>query len=149
MRDAFADLLAVPRMTEVRMRNLIVAAGEQPVASFAGLGALAATAAEDPVTVTLQRGARRFNVSFPVEEKEPAALEFAGPPPGILLESVPAETPASKAGLEPGDRVLGEAGGRSHPRRALERLLAGESDSPAFLEVKRGRRRLGVWVSPQ
>ncbi|HLI15935.1 MAG TPA: site-2 protease family protein [Acidimicrobiales bacterium] len=56
-------------------------------------------------------------------------------------------SPASRAGLEPGD-VIVAADGRRVGDAAFVRLIRSHPGTPVRLEVQRGARRFSVWVTP-
>jgi serine protease Do len=64
---------------------------------------------------------------------------------GLLVERVAPGSPAARAGLRPGDRILALAGGRPATLAALQGLVA-DKGRPIALQLQRGDRRLFVPV---
>lgn len=102
----------------------------------------AAIAASDtaPLRLTIARGRARRTLRL---APAAAALPVLVPPGGLTIASVPPGTPADRAGLRPGDRVIA-ADGRSPGTTAGAEALRG----PAYVVFRRGAVTRGVLVAP-
>jgi S1-C subfamily serine protease len=102
-------------------------------------------------TLKVRRARRTIGVTLDAAPGEPSAgpeegegsgVRLASPANGYPVESVLPGSRGDEAGIRPGDRVVRID--QVPPRSAAEvrRALAGKG--PVFLELERGRRRLGV-----
>lgn len=69
------------------------------------------------------------------------------PFPAVVGRILP-ETPAEKAGLMPGDRILGIAGHTIHSRADLNEYVQNRAGENISLEIARGDRNLNLTIQP-
>lgn len=81
--------------------DVILKVGGQYFADSASLFSSLAAAAEQPVTVTVQRGDETHDIAL----TPPAAAEDAAPAPYVYVSGVAEGSPAAQAGIEPGDTI--------------------------------------------
>ncbi len=67
---------------------------------------------------------------------------------GYRIEDVIPGSPADRAGLKPGDRLLTVGGRRPRNLAAAHRALAATDGRPVWLAVERGPRKFGVFLRP-
>jgi S1-C subfamily serine protease len=135
----------------VRPGDLIAELNGHKVGGLDDLQMLASAPAT-PLELTVQRGGKRLKVAL----TDGATAGSAAPDPsgsGVMFEPLSREfrvgsvNPGSRAalaGIRPGDQIL--AINRAEPRsmRQVDALFAG--DKPMWIEIARGRRRIGVLV---
>jgi hypothetical protein len=132
----------------LRPGDVIVSLGENPVTSLEGLRPLLLPPGLSPGRLTVQRKGRRpVEIDLtprPVSKTnddehgvhlEPVADDFT-------VGSVLAGSQAAEAGLRPGDRILRVDERTPRDRLELQRALA--RPGSVFIEIERGRRRLGA-----
>ncbi len=126
------------------------------VAALEDLNRLVLPVAYPTYELTVLRAGARVHLTMAASEDDyPATL--AAKTPGILLEprstGLPIEeivpgSPADRAGLRPGDRLLTVGGRRPRSLRAASRALAAGGEQPVWVAVERGRRKFGVFLRP-
>jgi membrane-associated protease RseP (regulator of RpoE activity) len=94
------------------------------------------------MTIAIARGEAE---TAPAEEP-PAGIVWETPRGGYPVEAVRPDSPAARAGIQPGDVVLRIDHVQPRNLTEVQRRLAG-SRSATFLELQRGRRRWGVLLS--
>lgn len=102
------------------------------VRTWEGLEVALATLPKGPFELTVQRGLERRTLQLdpgPVAAAEAAALGFRASLPNTVVALVDPDSPASKAGLQPGDEIVSvEGNGRSG--RTYDDILGIISESP-------------------
>ncbi len=117
------------------------------------LAPLANEAHEAPFALTVQRGTTRTSVPLPphaaAAEPVPATtgLVLDTVAEGLLIDAVVAGSPAARAGIRPGDRLLRIDRREPRSRADAARLLSAGPASPVFVELQRGARRWGALLS--
>jgi regulator of sigma E protease len=131
--------------------DTITAVDGRPVDSYAALVAALRPAAARPVTLTV---ARRSAAAEP-----PTSLEVTLPPQPLLwtgvamtprgITAVQDDSPASAAGLRPGDRLVAVDGGPVGDPLTLDERLAARAGETVALAVDRAGERLDLEVVPR
>ncbi len=127
-----------------------------PAAALEDLSRLTLPVAYPTYELTVRRAGRTVQMTLPASQGDfPATL--SAEKPGILLEprarglrieDVIPGSPAHRAGLKPGDRLLTVGGRRPRSLAAANRALAAGSERPVWLAVERGPRKFGVFLRP-
>ncbi len=128
----------------------------EPVATLEDVSRLVLPVAYPTYELTVFRAGGAVPLTMAASEGDfPAAL--AAEAPGILLEprttglrieEIVPGSPADRAGLKPGDRLLTIGGRRPRNLAAANRALAAGSERPVWVAVERGPRKFGVFLRP-
>jgi regulator of sigma E protease len=105
---------------------------------------------DQPLNITVQRGDRTFQKTIVPQAVTSSEVGSAGwfPLDPVIIDQVEANTPAAKAGLQEGDRVVAMNG---QPMLSIEALiddLQQTKDSPVDLEVLRDHQTLKFHLTP-
>jgi len=73
-------------------------------------------------------------------------VRLNGPGQGQVIESVAPDSPAARAGLQSGDRILRVDGSAAANPAILQRALNAAASKPVFIVYKRGSRTQGSLV---
>jgi regulator of sigma E protease len=103
-----------------------------------------------PLTVTIQRGDQTFQKTIVPQAVTTSEIGSAGwfPEQPVIVDQVEANTPAARAGLEEGDRIVALDG---KPLQAIEAMidqLQQTKEKPVDLTVIRGTQTLSFRSSP-
>jgi regulator of sigma E protease len=103
-----------------------------------------------PLTVTIQRGNQVFQKTIVPQAVTSSEVGSAGwfPEEPVIVDQVETNTPAAKAGIKEGDRIVALDG---QPLRSIEAMidrLQQTKDKPVDLTVIRGDQTLNFHVSP-
>jgi membrane-associated protease RseP (regulator of RpoE activity) len=138
----------------LRPGDLIRAIGGAPVTGADDLQALATALAGEPVPLSIARGTARVEIQIATRDlaAAPAAPEPGvglvwGSAQGFRIESVAAGSPAARAGIRPGDRLIRIDRVVPASLTQVQRLIGGQSSKAAFVEIERDGRRFGVLLS--
>lgn len=133
--------------------DVIQALEETPVNAIDDLARLVLPVAYPRFTLYVRRGAKVAPLGLEAcdSDSPPVLLKpdqpgilFASPPEGYPIESIAPGSPAERAALAPGDRILSVNGRRHRNVAEIEQALSSNGSRPAFLVVQRGQRKLGV-----
>lgn len=100
------------------------------------------------VTLGVERGGERFDVSLSPEGREPVMSSLRRPSDPPVVGAVVTGMPAYKAGLKNGDRILAVDGVAISTWEELPRALRGKADRRVTLAVERDGRRFDIAVTP-
>jgi regulator of sigma E protease len=104
---------------------------------------LATFGAQDPVTVSLERGEKRQTVDLsPLNAEAEAVYEL------LEVEAVQPDLPADRAGLLVGDRILAVDGEAVRSLRQLQDYTAGHQDQEIALLIQRAGEELTLSLVP-
>lgn len=133
--------------------DVLLAVNAAPVTDVAQLEPIAGAAANVAFVLTVDRGGDVVNVPMPAASaaadspaSRPAAagLVWAPPPAGLAVDAVAPGSRAAAAGIRPGDRLLRIDGAEVADADEARGLLSSERAAPAFVELERAGRRLGL-----
>ena len=128
--------------------DLVVKLNGQPVQELTDVAVLAEPVSPGTVQFTLA-GPRPRDVALsqPGDAEAAAqAVQLEAPLRGIAVANLAAESPAYKAGLRPGDRVLQIGALKAANRDVIEKSLAHPGSEPRFLVFDRGAMQRGVFL---
>jgi hypothetical protein len=132
----------------LRPGDVIVGLGEHAVGAPGDLQPLLLPPELGTRLLRVRRGRRtvELDLSPPsapaaVPEEENHGVRLRPPPAGFAIDSVSAGSCGADAGLRPGDRIVRVGGTEPRNETELRRALGRK---PVFIEVERGRRRLGL-----
>jgi len=135
--------------------DVVQALDDEPVTTLDDLGRLVLPVAFPFFNLFVERGGKLVQLELPAVESDSHGLEagdlqgiaISEPEQGLLIERVADGSPAARAALEAGDRLL-SVNGRA-PRSATEarELLARIGGEPAYVVVRRGRSKLGTLIA--
>ena len=137
----------------LRPGDILIAINAEPIGSLDQLAPLVDASDFDAFDVAVRRGSQLVNAVLPTTDGALTPDDEAGSSPGIVWEPAPvghrvsgvvAESPAARAGLQPGDRLVRINLEDAEDLADVEAALAPDRDAPVFLEVDRGGRRWGV-----
>jgi serine protease Do len=147
-------------VSEVWMGHLADDSGLRPGDVIVGLGEQVVTSPEDlePLALPQELGTRRLKVQrdrrvvdvdlsprpgSPGSEAGGArGVELEAPNPGFTIGSITPGSSGDKAGLRPGDRIVRID--EQEPRTPGDLRRALDRGRPAFIEIERDQRRLGM-----
>lgn len=132
--------------------DVIVGLDDEAVRSPEDLTRLLLPAVSPNFNLKVRRGPRVVEITLP-----PGDLELTGsgdsegsgivlkpPPEGIVVDAVEPGSRADHAGIEPGDRLLEAGGRRLADLRTARKVLSTNNQSPTFVVVERGSKKLGL-----
>jgi S1-C subfamily serine protease len=131
----------------LRPGDVIVGLGSEPVTGRADLAPLGALADEMPSSLVVHRNGARLTLpiltmtSLAAEATGPAGMAFDVTAPGLHLGAVAPGSPAGRAGLQAGDRLLRVDGQTVSSEEQVARLLSSDPADRAIVEFARGDRR--------
>ncbi len=136
---------------DLEVGDLIVAVDGDPVAEWQELETTIATAAGHQVVLDVERHGHRHQVRMVPESVTRYGFGYSGlqPPVEPVLVQVPAGSPASSAGLRPGDRVVAVNGEPVSQFYDLMRLISPHAGEEITLDVLRNGAELTVHVTPR
>jgi serine protease Do len=135
--------------------DLIIELDGRPVNAPEDLHALVMPVARETFDLTVRRWGSKVALKLPVrvspsQAGSDSALEagvvMAATPRGLRIDAVIPGSPAQKASIRAGDRLL-EVDGRT-PANTTQVQAALGSTNPRFLVLEKGRKRWGVLLSP-
>jgi serine protease Do len=141
----------------LRPGDILLALDGEPVAGPADLDRLTLPLARASFEVTVLRDRRKVELALPAV---PAAGGAAPPGSDILgvrladdvagypVEAVYAGSPAHRAGIRAGDRLLSAGGRQITGPAAVRRVLSARESGGRYLVFQRGPRRFGVLLEP-
>lgn len=115
--------------------DMIVAVAGAPVTTYAELIAALASRADSPVTLDVRRGTGSgdLSVELPAQPRRETGLVMAAGP----IASVQADSPAARAGIQPGDRLVSLDGTPIGNPLTLDARLRARAGSPVELGLRR------------
>jgi len=121
--------------------DTIVAVAGEPVATYAELIAALARRAEAPVTLSVTRktAAEPVSVELPAQPRLETGLVMSTGP----IASVQADSPAARAGIQPGDRIVTIDGAAVGNPLSLDDQLRNRAGNPVQLGLIRGSASQG------
>lgn len=129
--------------------DVITAVSGQPPGSIPELEAMLERHAEEARIEVIRGGRKRALAWAP----DPAAgslasagLVLASPSRGYAIEHVLPDSPAFRAGIRPGDRLLRIDGRAPAGIASVRRLLGGETFRSCYVVVRRGNSALGLFL---
>lgn len=125
--------------------DVILKVDGQYFADSAGLFDSLAAAAEQPVTVTVQRGGEIHDIAF----TPPAAAEGAEPAPYVYVSGVAEGSPAARAGMQPGDIITAFNGAPFASFDDLPSLTQQHTGADVTLTLARGGETHEVTLVPR
>jgi S1-C subfamily serine protease len=153
VHEIWEDSLASRRGLEIG--DVIVGVGELQMELPEDLQALFPSDGVKRRELIVRRGSRRISISLEPppgggSASDPPAdslgVRLNGPGQGQLIESVAPGSPAERAGLQAGDRILRVDGNPAINSAILRGALNAAKSKPAFLVYKRGPRTQGSLV---
>ena len=103
------------------------------------------------VKLVIERESRNIPVMIPLKGMDAAGSEFAAvgyPKEAIIIDRITPEMPADRAGLQPGDVIVGANGAPLTSRYPLLELIRNGGGSPVAFQLKRGDKELTLQVRP-
>ncbi len=137
----------------LRPGDIVVAINAEPIGSLDQLSPLVDASDSAAFDVAVRRGPDLVNVVLPTTDAGLESDEVADWSPGIVWEPAPVghrvsdivpDSPAARAGLQPGDRLVRIDLIEPEDFAAVEAALAADGETSVFLEVDRDGRRWGV-----
>ncbi len=131
--------------------DTVVALDGTPVESWRDLETALVTAGGRRVEVELRRDGERLRVAMRPERDSRYGFGYAGilPPLDPVVRRLVPGSPAQRAGLRPGDRIVAVNGEPVRQFYDLIRLISPHPGEPVTLAVERGGRTLEVRVVPE
>jgi len=129
----------------------VVAVDGKPMTRWRDLELATVSSPGKRLALTVRRGERTFVVTLTPKDVTPYALGWAGlfPPLPPVVERVLPGSPAEKAGLAPGDRILAVDGQPVGHFFDLVRLIGERAEKEITLEVERGGQRVVLQARPR
>jgi regulator of sigma E protease len=135
-------------LAEVPSGATVTAVGDRPVESWSQLSQALATAPAGPITLQFA-DASPVTITLPPSTTERLeVLRHVQPFTPAVIGSVAPRTPAARAGIEPGERVVSAAG---QPVRSWEHfveIVQAHPGIPLSLELARDDQRRALTVTP-
>jgi serine protease Do len=122
--------------------DVVVAIGDRPIDSAGAF----LSAAPESAPITIRRG--RTTMRLPIAPQAGALGLQLTPGTSLRVDRVFEGSTAAAAGLQEGDRLLRVDSAAADDEAATRRRLA-RVDAPHWLEVQRGRRRIGMLLRPE
>jgi regulator of sigma E protease len=109
------------------------------------------TGAEHPIPLTLERGGQTLHMSITPHTDGPDGAGVAGwyPYVPMVLEKVNPGQPASKAGLKPGDEIIGVNGNPTYYWPLIQQKLWNSKGKEVELTVLRSGKEFQVHLKPE
>jgi regulator of sigma E protease len=103
-----------------------------------------------PLTVTIQRGAETFQKTIVPQAVTTSEVGSAGwyPEDPVIVDQIEADTPAAKAGMKTGDRIVAIDGQPLLSIEAMIDQLQQTKDKPVDVTVSRGSQTLSFQMTP-
>jgi regulator of sigma E protease len=103
-----------------------------------------------PLTVTIQRGAETFQKTIVPQAVTTSEVGSAGwyPEDPVIVDQIEADTPAAKAGMKTGDRIVAIDGQPLLSIEAMIDQLQQTKDKPVDVTVSRGGQTLSFQMTP-
>jgi serine protease Do len=128
---------------------------DEPVVSIDDLARLVLPVALPDFGLSVLRDGDQERLTLPAVEADshglesgaPQGIALGDPEEGLLIERVAEGSPADRAKLEAGDRLLAVDGRAPRSADEARRLLAGDGRQPAFVVVRRGSSKLGTLIA--
>ena len=141
-------LKGAPELSRIQAGDTILAVNGRPVASWSDMAERIVAADSGPVTLQTQR--TRASVPLgaaggPKADDLIGALDFYMPP---VIGDVAPGSPASRAGLEPGDTVVSIAGSPVTSSSQLQEKVTPAAGVPLPFQVRRGDRTVALTITP-
>jgi regulator of sigma E protease len=143
----------------LRTGDVIVAADDRPVAYWEDLERAVADSDGRPLALRIRRGdtettirltPRRKAVPDPIFKEQREVWDIgAGPQLVPQISSVAPDSPAARAGLQPGDVVVAVAGQSVYTPEDLVEAIRTRPGQPFELTAERDGRRLTLTVTPE
>ena len=137
----------------VRPGDILVAINAEPIGSIDQLAPLVDAPDFDAFDVAVRRGPDLVSVVLPTTDAGLESANGTDSGPGIVWEPAPdghgvsdivQDSPAARAGLQPGDRLIRIDLAEPEALADVEAALAADRETSVFLEVDRDGRRWGV-----
>ncbi len=139
----------------LRPGDVILAIGGAPVVGPGDLLQLIGAAAGGPPDLAVQRGSTRIQMTLHAGEmtgdaERPDRGLMLQAPEGSRIDAVAPDSPAARAGIRPGDRIIRINHVAPGDVNQIRRLLsgAGTRSGPVLMELERGGRRFAVLLQP-
>ena len=109
-----------------------------------------ALSSNQPLTVVIQRGTERITKEV---VPQPTTVDQVGssgwyPDEPVVVASVEANMPAVKAGIKPGDKIVGMNGGPLPSIQTMIQSLQDNKEKPVELAIERNGQKFNVTVQP-
>jgi len=103
-----------------------------------------------PLTVTIQRGAETFQKTIVPQAVTTSEVGSAGwyPEDPVIVDQIEADTPAAKAGMKTGDKIVAIDGQPLLSIEAMIDQLQQTKDKPVDVTVSRGSQTLSFQMTP-
>jgi regulator of sigma E protease len=103
-----------------------------------------------PLTISVQRGSEVFQKTIVPQAVTSSEVGSAGwyPEDPVVVDRIEADTPAAKAGLQEGDRIIALDGQPLHSLEAMIDSLQQTKDKPVDIQVVRGNQTLSFHLKP-
>lgn len=133
-----------------RPGDVVVSLDGEPVETWQDLETSILTTGGRTIELVVRRDGERVEMTMTPESVSRYGFGWAGvlPPLDTKVRSVLAGTPADRAGLEPGDRIVAIDGEPVHQFWDLIRLISPRADEEVVLSVERGGRVEKVEIVP-
>ena len=150
-RIAWVDPSSPAATAGLEAGDLVLSINGSPIRTWRQLEDATMISPGQRLSVTFRRDGADHTVSLTPRSVTSYDLGYAGlaPPVPAEVPSVMPGSPAQKAGLEPGDRILSVDGHPVHHFYDLIKLVGDKAGQVITLEVQRGPRRLVIHATPQ
>ncbi|MEO6221671.1 MAG: PDZ domain-containing protein, partial [Vicinamibacterales bacterium] len=136
----------------IRVGDVVIALNGLDVVELDGLRAMTSSNAQGDLTVLRQ--SKRIRIALSGRDvgtilrtaPADAGLTMASPSTPYHVGAVRPGSPAARAGVLPGDRIVRIDQTEPRDLSQVNRLMSDEKRRPMWLEVERGARRLGMLV---
>jgi regulator of sigma E protease len=144
------DLGSPAAQAGIQVGDLIVRLGAMPNPKWEDVELSVFTTVNETIPLEIERNGRTLETSITPRAEGPNRIGFAGwypYSPGVI-ETVEPGLPASKAGLKPGDEIVGIDGRKVYCALCVAYALQTGNGKPADLMILRGGREFPVRVQP-